>query len=54
MQKCYEWYITGFLDYALYFQQKCQLEEQERIKQQKLAEESIQLQGENTNESSIQ
>ena len=56
MQKCYEWYITGFLDYAIYFQQKCQMEEQERIKQEQeqLAEEPIQLQGENTNDSSTQ
>ena len=35
MQKCYEWYITSFLDYALYFQKKCEIERQAEEKQQK-------------------
>ena len=42
MQKCYEWYITSFLDYALYFQKKCE-EEQEKAKAE------IQIQKENEN-----
>lgn len=40
MQKCYEWYITSFLDYALYFQKKCEAEK---------AKAEIQIQKENEN-----
>lgn len=44
MQKCYEWYISSFLDYAIYFQKKCELEAQEEKERQEreLAESQIQ------------